>query len=629
MNRIGGKSNTGEGGEDPERFVPLPNGDSRNSAIKQVASGRFGVTSEYLVSAKELQIKMAQGAKPGEGGQLPGTKVYPWVAKTRHTTAGVGLISPPPHHDIYSIEDLAELIHDLKNANRHARVSVKLVAEVGVGTIAAGVAKAHADVVLVSGYDGGTGASPQTSITHAGLPWELGLAETHQTLVLNNLRSRIAVETDGQLKTGRDVAIAALLGAEEFGFATAPLVATGCIMMRVCHLNTCPAGVATQDPRLREKFKGRPEHVVNFMRFVAEELREIMAQLGFRSLEEMVGRVDRLEPRAAVDHWKAKGLDFSNLLYAPEVDPDWGRYCQDEQDHGIERSLDVTTLLGLCAPAIERGEEVVAELPIRNVNRVVGTITGSEITRRHGAKGLPEDTIRLHFRGSAGQSFGAFIPPGMSLLLEGDANDYVGKGLSGGKVAVFPPRESTFPAEDNIIIGNVALYGATRGAAFIRGVAGERFCVRNSGADAVVEGVGDHGCEYMTGGRVVVLGPTGRNFAAGMSGGIAYVLDERGDFRTRVNAQMVNLERVEDPAEATALRRLIERHVEHTSSLRARQVLDGWEEWLPKIVRVIPRDYQRMLAAIARAEEQGLVGDEAIMVAFEENARDLSRVGGN
>jgi len=629
MNRIGGKSNTGEGGEDPERFQPLPNGDSRNSAIKQVASGRFGVTSEYLVNAREIQIKMAQGAKPGEGGQLPGTKVYPWVAKTRHTTAGVGLISPPPHHDIYSIEDLAELIHDLKNANHHARISVKLVAEVGVGTIAAGVAKAHADVVLISGHDGGTGASPQTSITHAGLPWELGLAEAHQTLVLNNLRSRIAVETDGQLKTGRDVAIAALLGAEEFGFATAPLVATGCIMMRVCHLNTCPAGVATQDPRLREKFKGKPEHVVNFMRFVAEELREIMAQLGFRTLEEMVGRVDRLEPRAAIEHWKAKGLDFSNLLYAPEVDPDWGRYCQDEQDHGIERSLDMTALLELCRPAIERGEEVVAELPIRNVNRVAGTITGSEITRRHGAKGLPDDTVRLHFRGSAGQSFGAFIPPGMSLSLEGDANDYVGKGLSGGKIAVFPPRGSAFAAEDNIIVGNVALYGATRGEAFIRGVAGERFCVRNSGADAVVEGVGDHGCEYMTGGRVVVLGGTGRNFAAGMSGGIAYVLDERGDFRSKVNTQMVDLEGVVDATEAAALRRLVENHLERTSSSRARQVLDAWDEWLPKFARVIPRDYKRMLAAIARAEEQGLVGDEAIMVAFEENARDLSRVGGN
>ena len=629
MNRIGGKSNTGEGGEDPERFVPLPNGDSRNSAIKQVASGRFGVTSEYLVSAQELQIKMAQGAKPGEGGQLPGTKVYPWIAKTRHTTAGVGLISPPPHHDIYSIEDLAELIHDLKNANRSARVSVKLVAEVGVGTIAAGVAKAHADVVLVSGYDGGTGASPQTSITHAGLPWELGLAETHQTLVLNNLRSRIAVETDGQLKTGRDVAVAALLGAEEFGFATAPLVATGCIMMRVCHLNTCPTGVATQDPRLREKFKGKPEHVVNFMRFVAEELREIMAQLGFRTVEDMVGRVDKLEPRQAIEHWKAKGLDFTNLLYAPEVDPDWGRYCQDEQDHGLDRSLDVTDLLGLCRPAIERGEEVVAELPIRNVNRVVGTITGSEITRRYGARGLPEDTIRLHFRGSAGQSFGAFLPPGMSLSLEGDANDYLGKGLSGGKLAVFPPREARFVAEDNIIVGNVALYGATGGEAYIRGMAGERFCVRNSGVHAVVEAIGDHGCEYMTGGRVVVLGATGRNFAAGMSGGIAYVLDERGDFSGKVNAQMVGLQRLQDTEEITEVRRLVERHLAHTSSDRARQVLDAWDEAVTRFVKVIPRDYKRMLEAIARAEEQGLVGEEAIMVAFEENARDLSRVGGN
>jgi len=629
MNRIGGKSNTGEGGEDPERYAPLPNGDSKNSAIKQVASGRFGVTSEYLVSAREIQIKMAQGAKPGEGGQLPGTKVYPWIAKTRHTTAGVGLISPPPHHDIYSIEDLAELIHDLKNANRRARISVKLVAEVGVGTVAAGVAKAHADVVLVSGHDGGTGASPQTSIHHAGLPWELGLAETHQTLVLNNLRGRIAVETDGQLKTGRDVAIAALLGAEEFGFATAPLVATGCIMMRVCHLNTCPTGVATQDPRLRERFKGKPEHVINFMRFIAEDLREIMAQLGFRTIEEMVGRVDKLEPRKAIEHWKAKGLDFSSLLYSPEVDSDWGRYCQEEQDHGIEKSLDVTTLLDLCAPALERGEEVVAELPIRNVNRVVGTITGSEITRRHGAKGLPEDTIRLHFRGSAGQSFGAFVPRGMSLSLEGDANDYLGKGLSGGKLAVLPSREATFAAEENIIIGNVALYGATSGEAFIRGMAGERFCVRNSGVNAVVEAVGDHGCEYMTGGRVVVLGPTGRNFAAGMSGGIAYVLDERGDFPGNVNPQMVNLERLETEAEIAEVRRMVERHLAHTSSERARQVLDGWDAAVRKFVKVIPKDYQRMLACIARAEEQGLVGEEAIMVAFEENARDLSRVGGN
>jgi glutamate synthase domain-containing protein 3 len=629
MNRIGGKSNTGEGGEDPERYVPLPNGDSKCSAIKQVASGRFGVTSEYLVSAREIQIKMAQGAKPGEGGQLPGSKVYPSIAKTRHTTAGVGLISPPPHHDIYSIEDLAELIHDLKNANRRARISVKLVAEVGVGTIAAGVAKAHADVVLISGYDGGTGASPQTSITHAGLPWELGLAEAHQTLVLNNLRSRIAVETDGQLKTGRDVAIAALLGAEEFGFATAPLVATGCIMMRVCHLNTCPTGVATQDPRLREKFKGKPEHVVHFMQFIAQELREIMAQLGFRTLEEMVGRVDKLEARRAVQHWKAKGIDLSTLLYSPEVDPDWGRFQQDEQDHGIERSLDMTVLMDLCRPAIERGEDVVAELPIRNVNRVTGTIVGSEITRRHGARGLPGDTIRLHFRGSAGQSFGAFIPRGMSLSLEGDANDYVGKGLSGGKIAVFPPIGSKFPAEENIIVGNVALYGATSGEAYIRGMAGERFCVRNSGANAVVEGVGDHGCEYMTGGRVVVLGATGRNFGAGMSGGIAYVLDEHGTFGAHVNSQMVNVEQLNDEAEITDVRRMIERHLDHTSSDRARLVLDDWAGMAPKFVKVIPKDYQRMLAAIARAEEQGLVGDEAIMVAFEQNARDLARVGGN
>jgi glutamate synthase domain-containing protein 2/glutamate synthase domain-containing protein 1/glutamate synthase domain-containing protein 3 len=630
MNRIGGKSNTGEGGEDPERFSWTNElGDSKNSAIKQVASGRFGVTSEYLVSAKEIQIKMAQGAKPGEGGQLPGTKVYPSIAKTRHTTAGVGLISPPPHHDIYSIEDLAELIHDLKNANRRARISVKLVAEVGVGTIAAGVAKAHADVVLISGYDGGTGASPQTSITHAGLPWELGLAEAHQTLVLNNLRSRVAVETDGQLKTGRDVAIAALLGAEEFGFATAPLVSTGCIMMRVCHLNTCPTGVATQDPRLREKFQGKPEHVVNFMRFVAQELREIMASLGFRTLEEMVGRVDKLEARNAVEHWKAKGIDLSTLLYSPEVDPDWGRYCQDEQDHGLERSLDVTQLLELCAPAIERGEEVVADLAVRNVNRVVGTIVGSEITRGHGAKGLPEDTIRLHFRGSAGQSFGAFLPRGMTLSLEGDANDYVGKGLSGGKLAVFPPPQSPFAAEDNIIVGNVALYGATSGEAYIRGMAGERFCVRNSGAHAVVEAVGDHGCEYMTGGRVVILGATGRNFAAGMSGGIAYVLDDKGEFGKNVNSQMVNLEKLTDVAEITEVRRMVERHLAHTSSDRARRVLDAWDDLLPKFVKVIPKDYQRMLACIARAEEQGLVGDEAIMVAFEQNARDLARVGGN
>jgi len=628
MNRIGGKSNTGEGGEDPERFIPMANGDSKNSAIKQVASGRFGVTSHYLVNARELQIKMAQGAKPGEGGQLPGTKVYPWVAKTRHTTAGVGLISPPPHHDIYSIEDLAELIHDLKNSNRQARVSVKLVAEVGVGTIAAGVAKAHADVVLISGYDGGTGASPLTSVTHAGLPWELGLAETHQTLVLNNLRSRIAVETDGQLKTGRDVAIAALLGAEEFGFATAPLVASGCIMMRKCHLNTCPVGVATQDPKLREKFAGKPEHVVNFMQFIAKDLREWMAKLGFRTINEMIGRVDVLEPRKAVDHWKAKGFDFSNILYQPDLGPEIGRYCQTTQDHGLDKSLDLTQLLPLCQPAIERGDKVKGELTVRNIHRVVGTITGSEVTRKWGAQGLPEDTIQIKFLGSAGQSFGAFMPKGMSFQLEGDANDYVGKGLSGGKLIIYPSHKAKFKAEHNIIVGNVALYGATSGEVFIRGRAGERFAVRNSGVSAVVEGLGDHGCEYMTGGVVVVLGTTGRNFAAGMSGGTAYVLDEAGAFTKQINKAMVNVEALEDAAEIAVVRALIEKHRTLTKSDRAQQVLDAWDQYLPKFVKVIPKDYQRMLACIKRAEDQGLAGDDAIMVAFEENAHDAARVGG-
>ena len=630
MNRIGGKSNTGEGGEDPARFTwTNEKGDSKNSAIKQVASGRFGVTSEYLANARELQIKMAQGAKPGEGGQLPGGKVYPWVAKTRHSTPGVGLISPPPHHDIYSIEDLAELIHDLKNANRHARVSVKLVSEVGVGTIAAGVAKAHADVVLISGYDGGTGASPQTSLQHAGLPWELGLAETHQTLVLNNLRSRIAVETDGQLKTGRDVVIAALLGAEEFGFATGPLVSTGCILMRVCHLNTCPTGVATQDPKLRAKFTGKPEYVVNFMKFIAEEVREIMAQLGFRTIEEMIGQVGCLEPKQAISHWKAKGLDFSNILYSPEVGTEVGRFCAIPQDHGLDKSLDLTTLLDLCQPAIERGEKVVAELPIRNVNRVVGTITSHEVTKKHGAKGLPEDTIRIRFKGSAGQSFGAFMTKGMTFAIEGDANDYVGKGLSGGKIVIYPSREATFKAEENMIIGNVALYGATSGEVYIRGMAGERFAVRNSGVKAVVEGIGDNGCEYMTGGRVVVLGPTGRNFGAGMSGGVAYVLDETGDFAKRANGAMVGLEKLESPAEIAEVRAMIERHQEYTQSTRAAAILADWAAYQPKFVKVMPKDYKRMLACIDRAQAQGFTGDEAIMAAFEENARDLARVGGN
>ncbi len=628
MNRIGGKSNTGEGGEDSERYTwTNERGDSKNSAIKQVASGRFGVTSLYLSQARELQIKMAQGAKPGEGGQLPGKKVYPWIAKVRHSTPGVGLISPPPHHDIYSIEDLAELIHDLKNANRAARVSVKLVSEVGVGTIAAGVAKAHADVVLISGFDGGTGASPQTSIKHAGLPWELGLAETHQTLVLNNLRSRIAVETDGQMKTGRDVVVATLLGAEEFGFSTAPLVTLGCIMMRVCHLNTCPAGVATQDPLLRKNFIGDPEYTVNFMKFIAQEVREIMAELGFRTLNEMVGRTDVLEPKQAVEHWKAKGIDLTPILYQPEVAPEVGRYCQIPQDHGLDKSLDITVLLDLCKDAIEKGEKVKATLPIKNINRVVGTILGNEITKRHW-EGLPEDTVHLHFQGSAGQSFGAFVPKGVTLELEGDANDYVGKGLSGGKIIVYPPKGSTFVAEENIIIGNVALYGATSGEVYISGVAGERFGVRNSGVTTVVESVGDHACEYMTGGKVVVLGPTGRNFAAGMSGGVAYVLDESGDFATRCNTQMVALEAL-DGEEIDDLRELIQRHADYTQSQKAALVLANWSEMLPQFVKVMPKDYKRMLQCIKEALDSGLTGDSALDAAFEANARDVARIGGS
>ena len=620
MNRIGGRSNTGEGGEDPERFTwTNEQGDSKNSSIKQVASGRFGVTSDYLTNAEELQIKMAQGAKPGEGGELPGHKVYPWIAKTRHTTPGVGLVSPPPHHDIYSIEDLAELIHDLKNANRRARISVKLVSEVGVGTIAAGVAKAHADVVLISGYDGGTGASPISSIKHAGLPWELGLAETHQTLLLNNLRSRIIIEADGQLKTGRDVAIAALLGAEEFGFATAPLVTLGCVMMRVCHSNTCPTGVATQDPKLRKNFIGKPEYVVNFMRFVAEELREIMAQLGFRTLNEMVGRCDVLEANKAVNHWKAEGLDFSNILHQPEVGLNVGRYCTEKQDHGLEKSIDMSRLLDLCQPAIEKGEKVSAELPITNVDRVVGTILGNEITRNHGAAGLPDGTVDLTFNGSAGQSFGAFIPRGITLKLSGDANDYLGKGLSGGTIIVYPPKGSTFKAEENIIAGNVAFYGATSGNAYIRGMAGERFCVRNSGVNAVVEGVGDHGCEYMTGGTVVILGRTGRNFAAGMSGGVAYVLDEDGDFASRCNTEMVGLEQLDDNDIAT-IKAMIEQHSEYTGSSRATVALINWERCKSCFVKVMPMDYKRVLQALERAQAAGLSGDDALTAAFEENS---------
>ena len=629
MNRIGGKSNTGEGGEDPARYQPEPNGDSKNSAIKQVASGRFGVTSQYLTQAKELQIKMAQGAKPGEGGELPGAKVYPWIAKVRYSTPGVGLISPPPHHDIYSIEDLAELIHDLKNANDHARISVKLVSEVGVGTVAAGVAKAHADVVLISGHDGGTGASPLSSIKHAGTPWELGLAETQQTLVLNNLRSRIYVEADGQLKTGRDVVVAALLGAEEFGFATAPLVTLGCIMMRVCHLNTCPVGVATQDPQLRAKFSGDPQYVVNFMQFIAQEVRELMAQLGFRTLLEMVGRVDRLDVKKALDHYKARGLDFSKVFHQPTVAADVGRHRQIDQKHGLEESLDKQLLLKVCEPALSRREKVHATLPINNTNRVVGTITGSEVTRRFGPEGLPEDTIKLHFKGSAGQSFGAFIPKGMTLTLQGDANDYLGKGLSGGRIIVYPPAGSTFVPEENIIIGNVAFYGATGGEAYIRGMAGERFCVRNSGVRAVVEAVGDHGCEYMTGGSVVVLGATGRNFAAGMSGGVAYVLDVVGDFPKRCNMAMIGLEKLADPEEIQEVRAMIQRHLDYTNSERARNILKLWEEMVPRFVKVMPKDYKRVIEATRRVTAAGLSGEEAIMAAFEQNAHDLARVGGN
>jgi glutamate synthase (ferredoxin) len=628
MNRIGGKSNTGEGGEDPERYTwTNERGDSKNSAIKQVASGRFGVTSLYLSKAKEIQIKMAQGAKPGEGGQLPGRKVYPPIAKVRHSTPGVGLISPPPHHDIYSIEDLAELIHDLKNANREARINVKLVSEAGVGTIASGVAKAHADVILISGFDGGTGASPQTSIKHAGLPWELGVAETHQTLVLNNLRSRVVVETDGQMKTGRDIAIAALLGAEEFGFSTAPLVSLGCIMMRVCHKNTCPVGIATQDPQLREKFTGEPEYAVNFMKFIATELREIMAKLGFRTLNEMVGRTDKLEAMKAIDHWKAKGIDLSKILYQPEVGPEVGRYCQIPQDHGLDKSLDLTVLLELCKGAIEKGEPVKATLPIKNTNRVVGTILGNEITKRHW-NGLPEDTVHLHFQGSAGQSLGAFVPKGVTLELEGEANDYLGKGLSGGKIIVYPPAASTFVPEDNIIIGNVALYGATDGEAYICGVAGERFCVRNSGVSAVVEAVGDHGCEYMTGGKVVILGSTGRNFAAGMSGGVAYILDEKGDFATRCNTEMSDIEPL-DVEDLAAVRQMVENHVKYTKSAKGSRVIANWEEMAPKFVKVMPRDYKRVILAVKKALESGLSGDDALNAAFEENSRDLARIGGS
>jgi glutamate synthase domain-containing protein 2/glutamate synthase domain-containing protein 1/glutamate synthase domain-containing protein 3 len=603
MNRIGGRSNTGEGGEDEARFAPLPNGDLRKSAIKQVASGRFGVTTNYLVNADELQIKIAQGAKPGEGGQLPGHKVDKEIARVRHSIPGVGLISPPPHHDIYSIEDLAQLIYDLKNVNPAARISVKLVAEVGVGTVAAGVAKAHADVILISGYDGGTGASPLTSIKHAGIPWELGLAETQQVLVMNDLRSRVRVQTDGKLQTGRDVVIAALLGAEEFGFATAPLIAVGCIMMRKCHLNTCPVGVATQDPELRKKFTGEPEHVINFFFFIAEEVRQLMAQLGFRTFNEMIGRADLIEMKSTPDHWKAHGLDFSSILYNPQVPSRVGRRHLIEQDHGLEDALDYQ-LIELAKDALQNGAKTEIELPIRNVHRTVGAMLSGEIARRYASKGLPDETIRIQLNGSAGQSFGAFLANGVTLTLAGDANDYVGKGLSGGKIVVYPPRTSSFLPEKNILIGNTVLYGATSGEAYFNGVAGERFAVRNSGAIAVVEGVGDHGCEYMTNGTVAILGATGRNFAAGMSGGIAYVLDEDGSFAdTRCNKAGVDLEPVFEQKDVRVLENLIRKHVEYTGSPRGEWILENWMEMLPKFVKVFPHELKRALG-IPRAAEQ-------------------------
>jgi glutamate synthase (NADPH/NADH) large chain len=606
MNRLGGKSNTGEGGEEVERNIPMANGDSKRSAIKQVASGRFGVTSNYLVNSDDIQIKISQGAKPGEGGQLPGNKVYPWIAKARYSTPGVGLISPPPHHDIYSIEDLAQLIHDLKNANKNARVHVKLVAEVGVGTVAAGVSKAHADVVLISGHDGGTGASPLTSLKHAGAPWELGLAETQQTLLLNGLRDRIVVQTDGQLKTGRDVVIAALLGAEEYGFATAPLVVSGCIMMRVCHLDTCPVGVATQNPELRKKFTGKPEFVETFFEYIAEEVREILAQLGFRTLQEAIGHVEFLDTRKAVDHWKAAGLNLEPLLVRPDVDS--ALHNTVKQDHGLDAALD-NQLIELAQPALTKGESVKIDLPVRNVNRTVGTMLGAEVTRKYGADGLPAGTIDVTLHGSAGQSLGAFIPRGVTIRLYGDSNDYVGKGISGGRVVVRPDVKATFPSQDNVIAGNVIGYGATAGEIFIRGIVGERFCVRNSGALAIVEGIGDHGCEYMTGGTVVVLGRTGRNIAAGMSGGRTFVLDLDV---ANVNADMVDVLAVPQD-QKDILKDHISKYFAETGSEIANVLLKDWEKSLARISLIMPRDYARVLAAMERATREGLPVDALVM----------------
>jgi glutamate synthase (NADPH/NADH) large chain len=613
MNRLGGKSNTGEGGEDPARFTADANGDLRRSAIKQVASGRFGVTSEYLVNATDIQIKIAQGAKPGEGGQLPGKKVYAWIAKVRYSTPGVGLISPPPHHDIYSIEDIAQLIHDLKSANPLARIHVKLVAEVGVGTVAAGVAKAHSDVVLISGHDGGTGATPLTSQKHAGIPWELGLAETQQTLLANGLRDRIVVQVDGQMKTGRDVVIGALLGAEEYGFATAPLVVSGCIMMRVCHLDTCPVGIATQNPVLRERYAGTPEFVETFFQYIAEEVREYLAALGLRSIEEAVGRVDLLETAEAISHWKAAGLDLAPVLRQPDLPDGAARHCTQSQDHGLDRALD-HRFMEACLPAIEGGARVKAEVEVTNVDRTVGTLLGYEITRRHGGMGLPDGSIDLTFRGSAGQSFGAFLPKGVTMRLLGDTNDYLGKGLSGGRIIVRPPEESPFAAEDNIVAGNVILYGATGGEVFLRGQVGERFCVRNSGAIAVVEGVGDHGCEYMTGGRVVVLGPTGRNFGAGMSGGVAYVYDVEDEFGRQYNPEMVELEPL-SADDRIWLKDRVMMHRDETGSAVAETILSDWVIRSEQFVKVMPKDYRRVLEATEKAVADGKSVDQAVMEA--------------
>ena len=617
MNRLGGKSNSGEGGENPDRYIPDENGDSRSSAIKQVASGRFGVHIHYLNQAKEIQIKMAQGAKPGEGGHLPGGKVYPWIAKARHSTPGVGLISPPPHHDIYSIEDLAQLIHDLKNANRDARVTVKLVSEAGVGTIAVGVAKGRADVILISGYDGGTGAAPRTSVRHAGLPWELGVAETHQALLMNNLRNRVVIETDGKLLTGRDVAVAALLGAEEYGFATGPLIAIGCVMMRVCNLDTCPVGVATQSPKLRKRFAGKPEYVENFMRFIAQDLREWMAKIGVRTVDEMIGHVEMLSQKKVEGNWKAKEVDFSSLLYQPKIcTNDYERYHNTDQDHELGKTLDMNTLMHLCAPAVESGKKINAKLEIANTNRVTGTILSSEIARKYGEEGLPEDTICLTFEGSAGQSFGAFLAPGVTMRLEGDSNDYIGKGLSGGKLIVVPKKDSRIKPSENVIIGNVAFYGAIKGEAYIRGVAGERFCVRNSGMTAVVEGIGDHGCEYMTGGCVAVIGETGRNFAAGMSGGVAYVYNKDGEFETKCNKGMVSLETLGDK-DAQTLKSMLEKHVRYTGSDAAKAIVDSFDEELSKFVKVIPNDYKKVITVLDEELEKGADCDSAMLTAFE------------